>query len=81
MNLPNFEEEDDGLNFFEPISYRKLDKVIAQRHPIDPETKKQFSMKDRVTVREYGAKISDACFCYAADQACKKLKKYLKNKF
>ena len=37
--LGTFEEEEGGLNFFEPISYRKLDKIIAQRHPIDPVTK------------------------------------------
>lgn len=38
-------------------------------------------MKDRITVGEYEAKISDACFCYAAAQSFKKLKKYLKSKF
>ena len=36
--LGDFDEE-QGLNFFEPISYKKLVRVIGQRHPIDPETK------------------------------------------
>ena len=47
--LGNFEEADE-LNFFEPISYAKLEKVIAMRHPIDPETKQRFSIKERITV-------------------------------
>lgn len=38
-------------------------------------------MEDRITVKEYGAKISDACFCYAAAQAFKKVSKYMKSKF
>ena len=68
------------MNFFEPISYKKLVKIIGQRHPIDPDTKQRFSTKDRTTVREYNSKISDACFCYAAAQACKKLKRHLNSK-
>ena len=64
--LGNFEEADE-LNFFEPISYSKLEKVISQRHPVDPETKSRFSFKDRITVLEYEAKVSDLCFCYAAN--------------
>ena len=63
--LGNFEEEDE-INFFEPISYAKLEKVISQRHPVDPETKSRFSIKDRITVMEYEVKLSDMCFCYAA---------------
>ena len=64
--LGNFEEADE-LNFFEPISYAKLEKVISQRHPVDPETKSRFSFKDRITITEYEAKLSDLCFCYAAN--------------
>ena len=64
--LGNFEEADE-LNFFEPISYAKLEKVISQRHPVDPETKSRFLFKDRITITEYEAKLSDLCFCYAAN--------------
>lgn len=69
--LGNFEEGEDDINFFEPISYKKLERVISTRHPVDPETKKRFSLKDRITVIEYEAKVSDACFCYAATQFMK----------
>lgn len=66
--LGNFDEDEGELNFFEPISYSKLEKVISQRHPLDPETKDRFSIKDRVTVIEYEAKLSDMCYCYAANK-------------
>lgn len=79
--LGNFEEGDDDINFFEPISYKKLERVISTRHPVDPETKKRFSLKDRITVIEYEAKVSDACFCYAASQFLKELSKNVKKKF
>lgn len=75
--LGNFEDE-DNINFFEPISYKKLEKVISTRHPVDPETKSRFSLKDRITVSEYEAKVSDACFCYAATQFFKELSKKIK---
>lgn len=50
---------------YEPLSHKKLVKIIEKFHPLDPETKKKFSVKDRVTVKDYCAKLSDACFCYA----------------
>lgn len=59
---------DDPLNFFEAISYEKLIKTISALHPVDPDTKKSFSFKDRVTVKDYNSKISDTCFCYQAQQ-------------
>ena len=78
--LGNFEEADE-LNFFEPISYAKLEKVISQRHPVDPETKSRFSFKDRITITEYEAKLSDLCFCYAANMYFKEKAKFLKKLF
>ena len=59
------EDEDAPKNFFEPISYSKLQRVIGTHHPIDQETKTRFSIKDRTTIKDYEAKLSDACFCYA----------------
>lgn len=59
----DFQEDED--EFFEPLSYKKLIKVIEQNHPVDPETKEKFSAQDRITVKDYLAKMSDACFCYA----------------
>ena len=58
-------DDDQPKNFFEPISYAKLMRVIATCHPYDSETKSAFKMKDRVTINDYSAKLSDACFCYA----------------
>ena len=75
--LGNFEDEDD-INFFQPISYKKLKMIISTRHPVDPETRSRFSLKDRITVNEYEAKVSDACFCYAATQFIKEMHKKIK---
>jgi hypothetical protein len=38
--ITNGELDDEGeqLNFFEPISYKKLIKTYAKSHPVDPET-------------------------------------------
>ena len=73
-------DDDDEGEFFEPLSYKKLMQVITTYHPVDPETKKSFSVKDRITVRDYGAKMSDACFCYAMCQQFAKCKRFIKKK-
>ena len=77
MGLGPIDEEEE---FFEPLSYKKLLKIIEKHHPVDPETKEKFSAQERVTVRDYGAKLSDACFCYAVGQFMGKAKKVLKKK-
>ena len=38
---------------YELLSVKKLLKMIEKFHPVDPETKKKFSVKDRVTVKFY----------------------------
>lgn len=58
-------DDDKPKNFFEPISYSKLMRIIATYHPYDMESKQRYSIKDRVTIKDYEAKLSDACFCYA----------------
>ena len=75
------DDEDQPKNFFEPISYAKLMRVIATSHPYNNETKSRFNFKDRVTINDYSAKLSDACFCYAIGQNIKKGTKFLKSKF
>jgi hypothetical protein len=77
MGLGQMEEEEE---FFEPLSYKKLLKIIEMHHPVDPETKEKFSSSERITVRDYAAKLSDACFCYAVGQMIGKAKKILKKK-
>lgn len=57
------EEEED--EFYEPLSYNKLIKVVEMYHPVDPETKEKFSVFERITVKEYRAKLGDCCYCYA----------------
>tara|TARA_B110000285_G_scaffold199696_1_gene233020 strand:+ start:451 stop:873 length:423 start_codon:yes stop_codon:yes gene_type:complete len=75
------EDEDTQKVYFEPLSYRKLEKIICQLHPVDPETKERFNYKDRVTVDDYYPKISDMCCCYQATQSYKLLLKWLRKKF
>jgi hypothetical protein len=73
IGASNEDEEDQGKMFWEPISYKKLMKLISTIHPVDPETKLRFSYKDRVTIKDYTSKLSDACFCYAIGQKLKQL--------
>ena len=81
MQAGDGDDEDQPKNFFEPISYSKLMRVIATYHPYDHETKSRFNIKDRVTINDYSAKLSDACFCYVLAQNIKKGTKFIKNKF
>ena len=78
----NAQEEDDGNNvYFEPLSHTKLMRIISTLHPVDPETKGRFHFKDRITVQDYNAKISDTCCCYQISQYSKQLSKYLRKRF
>ena len=36
-----------------PPSYKKLLKSIERNHPVDPITKQKFSVRDRITVKNY----------------------------
>jgi hypothetical protein len=58
------DEVDQNKVFFEPLSFKKLERVISKLHPTDPDTKKRFSYKSKITVKDYGAKIADTCCCY-----------------
>jgi hypothetical protein len=59
-------------------------KTIELYHPVDPESKEKFSVFDRITVKDYRAKLTDFCFCYQCGIECKKfkhkVKKYFKGK-
>ena len=59
------DDDDQPMNFFEPISYKKLMRIISTCHPIDPDSKVRFGIKERVTVKDYRGKLSDACCFYA----------------
>lgn len=71
-------DDDNNLNFFEPISYSKLIKYYSLLHPVDPETKETFEFKDRTTVKDYNTKLSDACNCYAMKQKIMELFRYIR---
>ena len=75
------EEIEDNENFFEPISYRKLIKMISTLHPVDHETKNRFAFGDRVEVKDYYAKLSDVCCCYAVTKYFKETIKAIKKRF
>ena len=64
-------DDDKSKIFFEPLSYKKLMRVISLLHPINPETKSHFSAQDRITVKDYESKITDCFFCYAITQKIK----------
>ena len=68
------------MNFFEPLSFKKLQKVICTLHPVDPETKESFNISDRITVKDYYAKLSDICCCYALRQHIVKGTKFIRKK-
>ena len=67
-------------DFYEPVSYKGLIKAIETHHPLDPDTKKKFNFDIRLTVRDYGAKLSDVCFCYQFYQFYRQIKKFVKKK-
>jgi len=66
----------------EPPSYKKLLKTIAEKHPVDPTSKLKFSIKDRITVKDYDSKLSDLFYFYYTKKyiknCCKRLKKKIK---
>lgn len=66
------------MNFFEPLSFKKLHRIISSLHPVDPETKERFKISDRITVKDYYAKLSDVCCCYALNQSIRLGAKFLK---
>lgn len=56
-------------------------KVISTYHPRDPETRKKFRFCERITLKDYTARLVDACFCYALGQQIKKFRKWLKREW
>lgn len=45
----------------ETLSFKKLQKMITENHPCDPDTKQRFSLSSRITVRNYYKKLFDLC--------------------
>ena len=74
-------DEDDSDQEYNPLSYKKLIKFIETYHPRHPDTKKQFSGMDRITIKGYYWRLFDLCFCYAVVNYMGKLKKNLVKKW
>ena len=71
----------DDDDFFEPLSYKKLKRMITENHPVDPDTKSKLSLTERITVKDYFPKIMDACCVYRMRIIFKKFKKILMKRF
>jgi hypothetical protein len=52
------------------LSYRKLLNFVSQNHPVNPVTKRRFSLLDRLSVKDYGLKLLDCLCFYSIWQAC-----------
>ena len=70
-------EEDEKC---QTLSYSKLMDFIADNHPVDPDTKKNFMVWDRVVVGNFWRKLMDPCGCYRLKKPCVMLKKYIHKK-
>ena len=55
-------------------------KFIATNHPVDPLTKKNFNLWDRITVKDYCTKLFDPCGCYRLRYPIIDLIKYVRKK-
>lgn len=75
------QDQENGQDFYEPLSYKKLSKKIEIHHPCDPDTKKKLEFSDRISVKDFESKMMDVCFCYALTQSFKKLRKYILKRF
>ena len=63
----------------EELSYKELINFISEFHPVNPVTKEKFDSGDRITVKDFGYKLSDACGCFTLAMKCKMcLKEYRK---
>jgi hypothetical protein len=65
----------------EKLSYEKLIKVIEIKHPCDPDTKQKFSISDRITIKNFGPKLMDICYCLIVYEYCAKVKRVIRKRF
>lgn len=45
------------------LSYKELMKMIQTYHPLDPIYQKNFSVFDKITIKDYGLKLTDCIGC------------------
>ena len=64
----------------EALSYTKLNNMIIENHPIDPDTQQQFMPWMSITVPYYNFKLADSlcCGCIQLQYHCKTMKKGFK---
>ena len=70
----DLDEED-----LETLSYKKLEKMIVENHPCDPNTGERFPIGDRVTVKNFYKKLFDICMILKCIKMQKKLVTKIKN--
>jgi len=58
------------------LSYKKLKKFIATKHPVDPDTLEKFSIWEPITIKDYGLKLFDIAGCIRLYELYKKGKKH-----
>ena len=58
----NIQKDDESV--YEPLSYKKVRKLIEESHPCDPHTRRSFALGDRITVRNFYLKLLDVFNCY-----------------
>ena len=56
--------DSEEKQLYQPLSYKKLMKVICTMHPVDPDSKEKFDIRDRITVKDYYQKVTDFMQCY-----------------
>ena len=70
---------DDEKGGFEEVSYKKLLKMIETSYPVCPHSKETFDIRERLTVKDYYAKLFDFCRVYKVKQiANKEIKSFQK---
>jgi len=54
---------DKKNEFYDPLSYRGLERWISENHPRDPDTKKPFGFTEGITVKDFYWKLASIGGC------------------
>lgn len=50
-------------------------------HPVDPESKEKFDIRDRITVKDYYQKVTDFIYCYKIGQNLQEVQRKVRKHF
>ena len=73
-------EQSDSDDEYEPLSYKKLMKFIETNHPRHPETKDNWGICSRITIKRYYWILFDPCFVFTLITGFRKFKKRMVKK-